>query len=206
MPFNFNLDADQLFWFNNFVNEFYRVGNHLNLLGSVDNSAVMIGCYKAFQYGETILCLQNYFHFNQLNTTEKDLKAEYDQFGMQEFHLSIINEISINEILALGYNAEMNWKPKVRAMAQQSEIVEKAPLPIDYKFYLFSELVNDLMLDCNHWDIPCDVKFPIIMEAYERFCEDEGNEEYEGGLYDFTHSWINDDETMYSDLRDSADS
>lgn len=67
-----------------------------------------------------------------------------------------------------------------------------------YSFYLFTQLVNDIVIDLNDWSIPYDVSFLIVLKSFQDFTmQDDG----EGSTYVAMVDWINDDEELYSSLR-----
>lgn len=69
-----------------------------------------------------------------------------------------------------------------------------------YSFYLYSMLVNDLIINTNDWSIPYDVSYDLILESYEDFINTDNNITIY--LHDAMCDYINDDETLYSELRE----
>lgn len=69
-----------------------------------------------------------------------------------------------------------------------------------YSFYLYSMLVNDLIINVNDWSIPYDVCYDLIMSSYKDFAKNDTNINI--SLYNAMCDYINDDETLYSELRE----
>ena len=69
-----------------------------------------------------------------------------------------------------------------------------------YNFYLYTMLVNDLIINLNDWVIPYDVSYYLIMLSYKDFVKTDTNINI--SLYDAMCGYINDDETLYSELRE----
>ena len=69
-----------------------------------------------------------------------------------------------------------------------------------YNFYLYSMLVNDLIISVNDWLIPYDVSYDLIVASYNDFVKTDTNINI--SLYDAMCDYINDDETLYSELRE----
>lgn len=69
-----------------------------------------------------------------------------------------------------------------------------------YNFYLYSMLVNDLIIDGNDWLIPYDVSYDLIVASYKDFINVDQNINI--SLHDAMCDYINDDETLYSELRE----
>ncbi|MEG0407438.1 MAG: hypothetical protein RR623_01070 [Bacilli bacterium] len=69
-----------------------------------------------------------------------------------------------------------------------------------YSFYLYSMLVNDLIINVNDWSIPYDVSYDLILESYKNFIKTDTNVLI--SLHDAVYDYINDDETLYSELRE----
>lgn len=69
-----------------------------------------------------------------------------------------------------------------------------------YNTYLFTNLVNDLIINLNDWSIPYDLSYPIVLQAYEEFM----NFVFDANLstYDSMVDFINSNEELYSSLRD----
>ena len=71
---------------------------------------------------------------------------------------------------------------------------------MNYSFYLYSMLVNDLIINANDWLIPYDVSYDLIVTSYNDFIETDSNINI--SLHDAMLDYINDDETLYSELRE----
>ena len=69
-----------------------------------------------------------------------------------------------------------------------------------YSFYLYSMLVNDLVINLNSWVLPYDVSYDLIVASYNDFIKTDTNINI--SLYDAMCDYINDDETLYSELRE----
>lgn len=69
-----------------------------------------------------------------------------------------------------------------------------------YNFYLYSMSVNDLIINGNDWSIPYDVSYDLIMASYKDFIKNDTNITIP--LHDAMCDYINDDETLYSELRE----
>ena len=69
-----------------------------------------------------------------------------------------------------------------------------------YSFYLYSMLVNDLIINTNDWSIPYDVSYDLIVASYNDFIENDSNTNM--SLHDAMLDYISDDETLYSELRE----
>lgn len=67
-----------------------------------------------------------------------------------------------------------------------------------YEFYLYSMLVNDLIINANDWSIPYDVSYDLISASYKDFINTDNNVAI--SLHDAMYDYINDDETLYSEL------
>ena len=67
-----------------------------------------------------------------------------------------------------------------------------------YEFYLYSMLVNDLIINTNDWAIPYDVSYDLIVSSYNDFIKTDTNITI--SLHDAMCDYINDDETLYSEL------
>lgn len=61
-------------------------------------------------------------------------------------------------------------------------------------------LVNDLIINVNDWSIPYDVSYDLILESYKNFIKTDTNVLI--SLHDAVYDYINDDETLYSELRE----
>lgn len=70
----------------------------------------------------------------------------------------------------------------------------------NYSFYLYVNLVNELMINLNDWHIPYDLSFPIVLQSFEDFKVDDFN--HNVSEYEAMYDYINDDETLYSELRE----
>ena len=71
---------------------------------------------------------------------------------------------------------------------------------MNYSFYLYSMLVNDLIINANDWSIPYDVSYDLIVTSYNDFIKTDTN--INASLHDAMIDYINDDETLYSELRE----
>lgn len=71
---------------------------------------------------------------------------------------------------------------------------------MEYSFYLYSMLVNDLIINTNDWSIPYDVSYDLIVTSYKDFVKADTN--ITVSLHDAMCDYINDDETLYSELRE----
>ena len=71
---------------------------------------------------------------------------------------------------------------------------------MNYSFHLYSMLVNDLIINANDWSIPYDVSYDLIVTSYKDFIETDSNINI--SLHDAMLDYINDDETLYSELRE----
>ena len=69
-----------------------------------------------------------------------------------------------------------------------------------YDFYLYSMLVNDLIINVNDWSIPYDVSYDLIVASYNDFIKTDTS--ISTSLYNAMYDYINDDETIYSELRE----
>lgn len=69
-----------------------------------------------------------------------------------------------------------------------------------YSFYLYSMLVNDLIINANDWSIPYDVSYDLIVASYKDFIKTDTNITI--SLHDAMCDYISDDETLYSELRE----
>ena len=69
-----------------------------------------------------------------------------------------------------------------------------------YGFYLYSMLVNDLIINLNDLSIPYDVSYDLIVASYNDFIENDSNTNM--SLHDAMLDYISDDETLYSELRE----
>ena len=61
-------------------------------------------------------------------------------------------------------------------------------------------LVNDLIINTNDWSIPYDVSYDLIVTSYNEFIKTDTN--INVSLHDAMSDYINDDETLYSELRE----
>ena len=61
-------------------------------------------------------------------------------------------------------------------------------------------LVNDLIINTNNWSIPYDVSYDLILESYKDFAKTDTSVAI--SLHDAIHDHINDDEALYSELRE----
>ena len=61
-------------------------------------------------------------------------------------------------------------------------------------------LVNDLIINTNDWSIPYDVSYVLIVASYKDFINTDTNINI--SLHDAMSNYINDDETLYSELRE----
>ena len=71
---------------------------------------------------------------------------------------------------------------------------------MNYSFYLYSMLANDLIINTNDWSIPYDVSYDLIVASYNDFIETDTNINI--SLHDAMCDYISDDETLYSELRE----
>ena len=71
---------------------------------------------------------------------------------------------------------------------------------MQYSFYLYIMLVNDLIINTNDWSIPYDVSYDLIVTSYKDFIETDTHTNI--SLHDAMSDYINDDETLYSELRE----
>ena len=71
---------------------------------------------------------------------------------------------------------------------------------MNYSFYLYSMLVNDLIINLNDWSIPYDVSYDLIVTSYKGFIKTDTN--INVSLHDAMSEYINDDEALYSELRE----
>ena len=71
---------------------------------------------------------------------------------------------------------------------------------MNYSFHLCSMLVNDLIINANDWSIPYDVSYDLIVTSYKDFIETDSNINI--SLHDAMLDYINDDKTLYSELRE----
>ena len=71
---------------------------------------------------------------------------------------------------------------------------------MEYTFYLYSMLVNDLIINSNDWSIPYDASYDLIVASYEDFIKTDTNATI--SLHDAICDYINNDETLYSELRE----
>ena len=69
-----------------------------------------------------------------------------------------------------------------------------------YSFYLYSMLVNDLIINTNDWSIPYDVSYVLIVASYKEFIKTDTNVTI--SLHDAMSDYIRDDEALYSELRE----
>lgn len=69
-----------------------------------------------------------------------------------------------------------------------------------YEFYLYSMLVNDLIINVNDWAIPYDISYDLIVASYKDFIKADINIAI--SLHDAMCDYINDDEVIYSELRE----
>ena len=69
-----------------------------------------------------------------------------------------------------------------------------------YSFYLYSMLVNDLIISANDWSIPYDISYVLIVESYKDFVKTDTN--INTSLHDAMCDYISDDEALYSELRE----
>ena len=69
-----------------------------------------------------------------------------------------------------------------------------------YSFYLYSMLVNDLIINTNDWSIPYDVSYVLIVASYKEFIKTDTNVTI--SLHDAMSDYISDDEALYSELRE----
>lgn len=68
-----------------------------------------------------------------------------------------------------------------------------------YNEYLYIQLVNDLLINGNGWVIPYDLSYPLVKSSYEDF---NTTEDVDVAMYEQMHNYINDDETLYTSLRE----
>ena len=71
---------------------------------------------------------------------------------------------------------------------------------MNYGFYLYSMLVNDLIINTNDWSIPCDVSYDLIVTSYKDFIKTDTNINI--SLHDAMCDYINNDEALYSEIRE----
>ena len=71
---------------------------------------------------------------------------------------------------------------------------------MNYSFHLYSMLVNDLIINTNDWSIPYDVSYDLIVTSYKEFIKTDTNINI--SLHDAMSEYINDDEALYSKLRE----
>lgn len=73
---------------------------------------------------------------------------------------------------------------------------------MDYNFYLYSQLVHSLMINLNDWYIPYDVSYPLIVQSFKDFSNNDN--QFVIPIYEAMQDYINDDETLYASLRDAS--
>ena len=71
---------------------------------------------------------------------------------------------------------------------------------MSYNFYLYSMLINDLIINANDWSIPYNVSYDLIEASYKDFIKVDTNTTI--SLHDAMCIYISDDETLYSELRE----